>query len=100
MSNKVREWLCGGVTAAKPPHLPLIEMISINNYSTMNTIAVSLGDGCIDHYLSPIEKDFIGGNALNVAVHMQRAGFPCAFVGYVGSEQYGERIKQALHEEE
>lgn len=89
VKNKVREWF----------DLPLIEMTSMHNYSTMNTIAVSLGDGCIDHYLSPIEKDFIGGNALNVAVHMQRAGLPCAFVGYVGGEQYGERIKQALHEE-
>lgn len=71
----------------------------MHNYSAMSTIAVSLGDGCIDHYLSPIEKDFIGGNALNVAVHMQRAGLPCAFVGRVGSDQSGERIKNALFEE-
>jgi fructoselysine 6-kinase len=65
----------------------------------MNTIAVSLGDGCIDHYISPIEKDFIGGNALNVAVHMQRAGLPCAFVGHLGKDQHGERILQTLHKE-
>lgn len=62
----------------------------------MNTQAVSLGDNCIDHYLPPIEKTFIGGNALNVAVHMQRAGLPAAYVGAVGDDEHGRLILQAL----
>ena len=65
----------------------------------MNTIAVSLGDNCIDHYLAPIDKDFIGGNALNVSIHMQRAGLPSAYVGALGSDRYGELILQALRKE-
>jgi fructoselysine 6-kinase len=65
----------------------------------VNTIAVSLGDSCIDHYLPPIDRDFIGGSALNVAVHMQQAGLPSAYVGKVGCDRYGELILQALGEE-
>jgi fructoselysine 6-kinase len=65
----------------------------------MSTTAVSLGDSCIDHYLSPIDKEFIGGNALNVAVHMVRAGLPCAYVGNVGTDQVGESILQVLRAE-
>ncbi len=62
----------------------------------MKTLAVSLGDNCIDHYLPPIEKVFVGGNALNVAVHMQRAGLPVAYIGAVGDDDYGDMILQAL----
>jgi hypothetical protein len=69
------------------------------NNRSMNTIAVSLGDSCVDHYLAPIEKDFISGNALNVAVHMQQAGLPSAYVGSVGNDRCGEHILGALHEQ-
>jgi fructoselysine 6-kinase len=62
----------------------------------VSTIAVSLGDCCIDHYLAPIEKDFIGGSAVNVAIHMRRAGLPCACVGAVGNDRYGDLTLQAL----
>lgn len=65
----------------------------------MNTIAVSLGDSCIDYYLPPIDKEFIGGNALNVAVHLQRAGLPSAYVGYAGNDRSGKLILQALRAE-
>ncbi len=69
------------------------------NPFTMLTKAVCLGDACIDHYLPPIQRDFIGGNALNVAIHMQRAGLPAAFVGAVSNDRYGELILQALRQE-
>ncbi len=69
------------------------------NPFTMRTKAVCLGDACIDHYLAPIQRDFIGGNALNVAIHMQRAGLPAAFVGAVSNDRYGELILQALRQE-
>jgi fructoselysine 6-kinase len=65
----------------------------------MNTKAVSLGDCCIDHYLPPIDREFIGGNALNVAVHMRRAGLPTAFVGAVNGDRYGQIILQALRQQ-
>jgi fructoselysine 6-kinase len=65
----------------------------------MNTKAVSLGDCCIDHYLPPVDRDFIGGNALNVAVHMQHTGLTTSFVGAVSNDHYGEIILQALRQE-
>jgi fructoselysine 6-kinase len=65
----------------------------------MNTKAVSLGDCCIDHYLPPIDREFIGGNALNVAIHIGRAGLPAAFVGAVSGDRYGQIILQALRQQ-
>ena len=56
------------------------------------TLAVAVGDNCIDTYLPPIERKFSGGNALNVAVYLQRAGCPSAYVGAVGNDENGEKI--------
>jgi len=58
----------------------------------LKTLAISVGDNCIDRYLPPIELDCVGGNALNVAVSMQKAGLPSAYVGAVGNDEQGMRI--------
>jgi fructoselysine 6-kinase len=65
----------------------------------ITTHAISIGDNCIDHYLPPIERDFVGGNALNVAVAMQRAGLPSAYIGAVGNDEQGKLIFQKLEEQ-
>jgi fructoselysine 6-kinase len=62
----------------------------------ISTIAVSVGDNCIDHYLPPIERSFVGGNALNVAVTMNRAGLPTAYVGVIGDDDQGKLIQNTL----
>ena len=62
----------------------------------IKTLAVSVGDNCVDHYLPPIEINFVGGNALNVAVSMQKANLPCAYIGAVGDDEQGRRILSAL----
>ncbi len=61
----------------------------------MRTIAVAVGDNCIDHYLPPVGRDFNGGNAVNVAVYLQRAGCPTAYIGAIGGDEQG---KQLLHD--
>jgi len=65
----------------------------------MNTIAVSVGDNCVDNYLPPTNRRFIGGNALNVAVHMQKSGLPAAYIGMVGMDKYGKLTLDALREQ-
>ena len=62
----------------------------------MRSIAVCIGDNCIDNYLPPIDRKFIGGNALNVAVHLQQGGIPTAYVGFVGDDMEGKIILDGL----
>lgn len=61
--------------------------------------AVSVGDNCIDHYLPPVERTFVGGNAVNVAVAMRRLGIESAYAGAVGSDEEGRRVLDALRAE-
>lgn len=65
----------------------------------MKTLAVSVGDNCIDHYLPQSNKDFSGGNAVNVAVHLQRAGCPTAYIGAVGNDADGAKLIKDLRRE-
>lgn len=51
--------------------------------------AVCVGDNCIDTYLPPFNHKYIGGNALNVAVHIRKAGCPAAYIGAVGDDADG-----------
>lgn len=65
----------------------------------MSTIAASIGDNCVDNYLSPVNQRFIGGNALNVAIHMQRSGAPAAYIGVVGDDEYGALVLENLRQQ-
>src|SRR5688572_18117234 len=58
----------------------------------------TVGDNCIDRYLPPIGVSTVGGNALNVAVHLSRLGQSVGYFGRVGSDQDGERILARLAE--
>lgn len=55
----------------------------------------TVGDNCVDRYL-PLGKCAIGGNALNVAVQLARAGERCAYFGAVGSDAAGQWTRQEL----
>ena len=48
------------------------------------SIALCIGDNCIDRYLPPMDQRFVGGNALNTAVHMKLAGCDVSYLGAVG----------------
>ena len=57
---------------------------------------VSIGDNCIDRYAAPIGTQHVGGNALNVAANFVLHGLPAAYVGVVGTDDYGDLVIAAL----
>ena len=54
-----------------------------------------VGDNCIDRYLA-LGKSTVGGNAVNVAVHLARLGLGAAYFGAVGDDPDGRRVLAAL----
>ncbi len=52
----------------------------------------TIGDNCVDRYLPPLDREFVGGNALNVAVGLRRHGHDVAYAGAVGSDAAGEKV--------
>jgi fructoselysine 6-kinase len=65
----------------------------------MTPSAVCVGDNCVDFYLPPINQRYIGGNAVNVAVYLKRAGIPSSYVGVVGDDHDGKLTLKKLLEE-
>ncbi len=59
----------------------------------------TVGDNCIDTYAPPISATAVGGNALNVAVNLARRGVRVDYLGAVGDDSAGARVRQALVEE-
>lgn len=55
-----------------------------------------LGDNCIDRYLAPVDRDFVGGQAVNVAVNLARLGLEVAYAGVVGDDGAGAWILREL----
>lgn len=55
----------------------------------------TVGDNCVDVY-SALSKSAVGGNALNVAVHLAREGIPVEYFGVVGDDANGRRVLRAL----
>ncbi len=60
------------------------------------TLIAAVGDNCIDRYLPPVDDCLVGGNAVNVAVHLARLGRPVAYFGAVGDDSAGEAVCRAL----
>ncbi len=52
----------------------------------------TIGDNCLDRYLPPVDREFVGGNALNVAVGLRDRGHDVAYAGAVGSDAAGEAV--------
>jgi fructoselysine 6-kinase len=55
----------------------------------------TVGDNCVDAYKS-LNKEFFGGNSLNVAVHCARLGVHAAYVGAIGDDEYGKKLLEEL----
>jgi fructoselysine 6-kinase len=55
----------------------------------------TMGDNCLDHYLPPLDREFVGGNALNVAVGLRDHGHDVAYAGAVGSDRAGDAVLAA-----
>ncbi len=56
----------------------------------------TVGDNCIDRYLPPIGRATVGGNAVNVAVHLCRLGRRTAYFGAVGEDKEGRWTRDCL----
>lgn len=59
---------------------------------------VCFGDNCVDLYDSPRKRRFVGGNALNAAVHAKAAGCAVSYVGAVGRDDNGRAVLKKLAE--
>jgi fructoselysine 6-kinase len=59
-------------------------------------VLATVGDNCIDRYLPPVGLSTVGGNAVNVAVHLARLGQVVAYFGAVGDDADGRRVTDAL----
>lgn len=57
---------------------------------------LSIGDNCIDRYLTSVPKSYAGGNAVNTAVHMKLAGGEVSYIGAVGRDNEGSAILEKL----
>lgn len=56
---------------------------------------VTVGDNCMDVYQSS-KKAYPGGNPVNVAVYLSELGAKTAYIGWVGTDPYGELMIQAI----
>jgi fructoselysine 6-kinase len=56
----------------------------------------AVGDNCVDRYLSPVGLSAIGGNAVNVAVHLRKQGLKTAYFGAVGPDSDGRRMLECF----
>ena len=64
----------------------------------MSADVATVGDNCIDRYLPPVGLSMVGGNAVNVAVHLRRRGLGTTYLGAVGRDAAGRRIVTRLSE--
>jgi fructoselysine 6-kinase len=53
---------------------------------------------CVD-YFPQVDRWFVGGNALNQAIHFRRLGHHSAMVGAVGNDALGDHVLRVLNEE-
>ncbi|MFC7391959.1 fructoselysine 6-kinase [Scopulibacillus cellulosilyticus] len=56
---------------------------------------VTVGDNCMDVYLEK-QKAYPGGNPVNVAVYLTDLGAEASYIGWVGHDEYGNKMMQAI----
>jgi fructoselysine 6-kinase len=61
-----------------------------------NARACVIGDNTIDQYEGAATGSFVGGNAVNVAVHLSRLGHVTEYFGAVGDDVAGRRVIDSL----
>lgn len=58
----------------------------------------TVGDNCIDRFMPPVGLSAVGGNAVNVAVHLRKHGLKTAYFGAVGPDADGARMLDCFRE--
>lgn len=61
----------------------------------MSADVATVGDNCIDRYLPPVDRNLVGGNALNVAAGLRCHGHGVSYVGAVGDDDEGRAVLMA-----
>ncbi len=56
----------------------------------------TVGDNCIDRYLPPVGLAAVGGNAVNVAVHLRKQGLRSAYFGAIAQDENGRSMLECL----
>jgi fructoselysine 6-kinase len=62
-------------------------------------LVACIGDNRVDRYVGTAMSELVGGHAVNVAVRLSHAGMQSAYVGVVGDDAEGGRIRAALEAE-
>lgn len=60
-----------------------------------NVRIVTVGDNCMDVYQNRGEA-YPGGNPVNVSVYLQGLGVDSAYIGWVGTDAYGDKMIKAI----
>jgi fructoselysine 6-kinase len=58
----------------------------------------AIGDNCFDVY-PKLGKSYPTGNAVDVAVHLQRLGIPTSLISHTGDDAYGKEMIETLRKE-
>lgn len=61
-----------------------------------DVVLATVGDNCIDVYAPPLSVSAVGGQALNVAVIWSRLGWQVEYIGAVGDDAEGRRVRDAI----
>ena len=59
----------------------------------------AIGDNCVDFY----ERQgwaYPGGNAVNVAVYGRQLGMDTAYLGWIGTDNFGDMMQEKLKEQD
>ena len=54
-----------------------------------------IGDNCVDYYVD-FQKGYAGGQPVNAAVYTVRHGYDAAYIGLVGTDSFGDLIRDHL----
>ncbi|WP_046173612.1 fructoselysine 6-kinase [Domibacillus indicus] len=57
----------------------------------------TVGDNCMDVYKAS-GKAYPGGNPVNVAVYLKELGADSAYIGWVGTDSYGDKMIKAIQD--
>lgn len=58
----------------------------------------AIGDNCVDFMKS--RAGHIGGNAVNVAVYGRQLGMDAAYLGWIGTDNFGDMMQEKLKEQD
>ncbi|WMJ89489.1 fructoselysine 6-kinase [Anaerocolumna sp. MB42-C2] len=71
----------------------------MNKERIQNIKAIGVGFSCVDVY-EKLNKFYPTGNGVDWGIHLKRLGVPVSILSVVGTDTYGEKMREALKKEE